>query len=170
MTIRPLGQPDVTPVAEFLNTCWRASYSGILEQSFLDAMTTTTRSQIVRRHLSAGMRGTVAVDEDGQLLGVSMYGPSHFVSLDEAGEIDMLYVHPHRLGTGLGHRLLTQAEVALMAAGYQQLCLDVFSANHQAVAFYTRHGYRVVDHKIDHIEGGEYPLDIMVKQIAAVPS
>ena len=156
---------DIPAAAEFLNACWRAAYAGILDAGFLDAMTTQTRIDILSEKLSRGLCGLIASDDDGAMIGVAMYGPTHLRILGDAGEINMIYVRPDHIGTGLGHVLFAQAEAALIGHGYSTLGLDVFSANLRAVRFYESHGYVRVGGKTDVMQGHEYPLDIMSRSV-----
>lgn len=161
--VRPLADDDMTEVAAFINTCWRQTYASILDAGFLAGLTTQGRVDILRRKLAAGMAGLVALDDDGALIGMTLYGPTHLAVLAGAGEINMIYLRADHIGTGLGHRLFAQTEVALLARGYKTLGLDVFTDNKRAIAFYEAHGYEKVGAKIDLIEGHEYLLDIMAK-------
>ncbi|MDR0284103.1 MAG: GNAT family N-acetyltransferase [Propionibacteriaceae bacterium] len=165
--IRPATGPELPELAEFLNTCWRDAYAGILADGYLAGLTTQDQTDRLRRKQAWGQSFTVARDTDGRLAGLTAYGPTHLASeapvLTGAGELGSLYIRADRRGTGLGHHLLRVAETALWAAGYTTIGLDVFRANARAIRFYERYGYVRVGEKIDHIEGRTYPLDIMAK-------
>jgi len=165
VTILPFTLDYLTPVAEFLNMGWRTTYAGILDAHFLDGLTTQTREDILRQKLARGMSGLMAHDKDGALIGFTLLGPTHLEVLGQAGEVNMLYVRPDIIGTGLGHLLMTQAEATLIADGYTAIGLDVFTPNTRAIKFYERHGYTKVGTKFDNIEGKIYELDIMLKQV-----
>jgi len=165
MIIAPLRIAGLAEAAAFVNDCWRAAYAEILDRAFLDGLTTQGRREILARKLDSGLSGEVARDDDGAMLGIVLHGPTHLRLLGDAGEINMLYVRPDRIGTGLGHALFAGAERALCGQGYTTLGLDVFSANAPAIAFYVAHGYRRVGGKVDVIDGREYELDIMAKRV-----
>ena len=165
MELTALDEADLTTVAAFLNDCWRAAYADILDADFLAGLTTADRVARLRRHRARGSIGLVAWDQ-GVVVGVVMAGPSHLPECPQAGEIDLLYVHPQLIGTGLGHRLLIAGEANLRERGYTTVCLDAFSANTRAIGFYTAHGYSKVGTAPDHLAANVYPLDIMAKPLS----
>jgi len=161
-----ITRPDPVPIREvaaFVNDCWRHTYAGILDPDFLANLTTDARAGVMGRQLGSGSEILVAYDGD-ELVAMSMYGPSHITGWEQAGLLEMLYVRPDRIGTGLGHQLLTRSEANLDAMGYTTYVLDVVAANTHAIEFYTRHGYaRVGDQTLAVIRGTTHPLDVMVK-------
>lgn len=165
LNCRVIGDDDLTPVAEFLNMCWRVTYKGILDDGFLAGLTTENRVAILRDKMARGVRGCMVFGPDEALLAVLMYGPTHLHATANAGEISMIYVRPGHTGTGLGHRLMRVAEAALMEDGYSNVELDAFVANEGALRFYRDNGYVKVGAKQDHIEGHTYDLDIMAKAL-----
>lgn len=58
-------------------------------------------------------------------------------------EICQLYVRPKALGAGLS--ILQGLETRAMVAGYRQLILETRAANHRAVRFCERHGFKEVN-------------------------
>jgi len=167
VTKSALEPANVTPAAEFLNACWRAAYAGILDAGFLSSLTTQTRVDILEKRLHTGMKGVLAHDLGGAIVGLAAFGPAHLVLLGDAGEVSMLYVRPDRIGTGLGHELLVDAESQLVSDGFTRIGLDAFTDNVRAIRFYLAHGYRKIGTKIDHIEGHEYQLDVMMKDLTS---
>jgi len=162
MIIEAARADQLSGMASFINDCWRAAYRGILDQDFLDKLTTKRRVELMSAKSRHGMTIELACD-DQEIAGLVMYGPSHFPDLPTAGEISMLYVRPDLIGQGLGHRLLVLAEGILADQGYTKIALDVFSANTRAIQFYVSHGYSKVADKPDDIDGRVYALDIMAK-------
>lgn len=56
-----------------------------------------------------------------------------------SGWVDHLYIHPEHARRGLGSRLLSHA-----LAGQHRVDLWAFQRNRAALAFYRRHGFRVL--------------------------
>jgi ribosomal protein S18 acetylase RimI-like enzyme len=54
--------------------------------------------------------------------------------------VDILAVHPHHQGRGIGAALLTQAFAAFAGAGLREAQLGVASFNERALRVYERHG------------------------------
>ena len=59
------------------------------------------------------------------------------------GWINYLAVHPNHQGTGLGRRMMDDAEIRLRAAGCPKINLQVRSTNTEVIEFYKRIGYKV---------------------------
>ncbi len=85
-----------------------------------------------------------ARDADSQVVG--------FLGVNDA-KVDMLFIHPAWRGMGIGRRLLQYAVEALNATE-----LDVNEQNEQAVGFYQRMGFVVVDRSELDGTGKPYPL------------
>ena len=69
-------------------------------------------------------------------------GSPTWPSGERAGEVETLSVHPDERGRGIGTLLLHAVERELAALGIDELSLHAISTNHQAMAFYERHGLR----------------------------
>lgn len=51
---------------------------------------------------------------------------------------------PGHQGIGVGSALLTALEAGIREAGYAVVELETLAANHRAIGFYERHGFRIV--------------------------
>jgi ribosomal protein S18 acetylase RimI-like enzyme len=76
----------------------------------------------------------------GRLCGISL---ASMVSA-ECGHITQICVSPAARGTGLGHELLRQSLISLVAMGCRAATLTVTAANEGAVKLYERVGFRTV--------------------------
>jgi ribosomal protein S18 acetylase RimI-like enzyme len=76
----------------------------------------------------------------GRPAGISL---GSFVA-DEVGHIAQLCVAPDARGAGLGYELLRRSMAGLREAGAKRISLTVTCANREAVALYTRCGFREV--------------------------
>jgi ribosomal protein S18 acetylase RimI-like enzyme len=61
------------------------------------------------------------------------------------GWINYLAVHPNHQRTGIGRRMMNEAEVRLRAAGCPKINLQVRSTNAGVIEFYKRIGYKTDD-------------------------
>ncbi|QNA87368.1 GNAT family N-acetyltransferase [Massilia sp. Dwa41.01b] len=81
----------------------------------------------------------LARDASGTALGCGALRP-----LDaDVAEIKRMYAQP---GSGAGRQLLAALETQARAFGYREIWLETRRVNLRAVAFYERHGYRVIPH------------------------
>ena len=60
---------------------------------------------------------------------------------DGVAELKRMYARP---GSGAGEHLLAALERHALAFGYRELWLETRRVNLRAIAFYERHGYRVI--------------------------
>jgi GNAT superfamily N-acetyltransferase len=86
------------------------------------------------------------MDEQGVLLG-GLVGLTYWGWL----VIDVITLEPHARGWGLGTQLLLQEETAAQARGCTRAHTSTYAF--QALAFYQRHGYRVIGQLDDYPDG-----------------
>lgn len=92
-----------------------------------------------RRFLESPRDCLVVADRQGTLTGYAL------VLMNSATRLARLYsiaVSPEARGLGLGERLLRRAEQEAAGAGRVVMRLEVHESNHNAIALYTRLGYR----------------------------
>lgn len=68
-------------------------------------------------------------------------------------KIEMLFLHPSRIGTGLGGLLITQA-----IHTYHACYVDVNEQNPKAVAFYRHYGFCVIERTAFDEQGNRFPI------------
>jgi GNAT superfamily N-acetyltransferase len=101
----------------------------------------------VEAHWAERARLLADGDESMQLLAFDESGPVGSVVVVRDGDdparfhIDSLWVEPERRGTGLGARLLSEAEAWIAAAGGREAEASVTNAAPVAARLYARAGY-----------------------------
>lgn len=138
ITIRAAAVADAEAGAACHIACWREAYAGIVPAAVLAQRTDDLPERTERwRHFIAdfGPRW-LAVADDGEVVGFSAAGPGRDDDIDVELELYAIYVRAAHYGTGVAHRLLTQA------IGDEPAYLWVFEANPRAQGFYRRHGLR----------------------------
>lgn len=128
--IRAATAEDMAAVAELWYVGWHDGHAGHVPEGLtaartLEAFHERTPSRIVDT--------TVAVSEDGELLGFIMVA---------GDEVEQVFVGRDARGTGLAARLLAEAERQVAGAGHDLAWLAVVEGNARARAFYERHGWR----------------------------
>lgn len=173
ITIRPADRAgDAWAVAEIHVASWQSAYRDILPARYLDSLhvADTGPRWLQRVQTQAALRPLVCdlwvIEEDGVVVGFAVLGACRDdVRGDEpdmagfAGEIQMLYVHPRRLGAGLGKRLIEHSFDILAQRGYYWAVVWVLEENRPAQAFYRRMGLRPDGaRRFDRFDGRAFPV------------
>ena len=142
-TVRRARPTDATGIAAVHVASWQAAYRGILPTSYLarlDPRRLAVRWRDAARRPRDGCSLWVA--ERDEVIGFARTGPCADPALvGFAGEVFMLYVHPHWWSGGHGRRLLEWAVDDLEAQGYFWAVVGVLADNAPARAFYERTGF-----------------------------
>jgi GNAT superfamily N-acetyltransferase len=134
LEIRPATPADARAIAEVHVASWRAAYSGIVPDDWLDRLDVAERT----RQWEGWIGRSIVLVTDGGDTRVVGFVAAH----EESGEIAALYVAPDHTRRGLGTRLLAAVHERLRQAGRAEAHLWVFEANAAARAFYAARGYQ----------------------------
>jgi len=162
MEIRYAKRRDLEEAAAFHNECWHWAYKDIMDADYLAGLSDEVRHEKMLKAYDEGQKPLLLFDH-GALLGFCAFGKSLTPGFPDDGEISAIYLREDAVDKGYGHVLFTRAEEELQAQGYQDLVLDVFSQNGQAITFYLAHGYVKVGDRRHKWGDREYSLDIMRK-------
>ena len=99
----------------------------------------------------------VAVDEDGEIIGLAMGGLADADELPQIGAIYALYVRMSHQGRGVGRRLVQAVAADLAQHGMTALQIGCLAANAPARRFYEALGGRIVDERLFDEEGVMLP-------------
>lgn len=147
MNIRPATADDAAALAHIHIEGWRASYGGLVEQSFLDNLDKAERTQDWIKWLGEGTEALIAYDEHEQPAGFIAFnklmtpppGMSPIRPLYTA-EILAIYILPAYWRQGLGKDLMKGAAARLKERKHKSLCLWVLEKNARGNAFYKALG------------------------------
>lgn len=157
MNILPAGPEHVADIARLADVVWRAHYPGIISNAQIDYMLAKMyHLDVLRREIASGITYLRALDRD-HLLGFAAYGPAN-------AEIKLhkLYVDPQHQRRGIGRALIQSVERA--SAG-RTLVLTVNKRNHQAIAAYQKHGFKIRNSVAVDIGGGFVMDDYVMAKI-----
>jgi GNAT superfamily N-acetyltransferase len=141
--IRPSRAGDGEPLARLHERCWRISYAGIADASWIVERPFEERVAEWERYATGGGAPMWVADHDGLVIGEVAAGASRDAEAPEwTGEVLAIYVDPDRQGAGVGSALLERAVAELRHAGHERATLWTFGDNVRATAFYERHGWR----------------------------
>jgi ribosomal protein S18 acetylase RimI-like enzyme len=148
---------DGDAIARVRIATWRATYAGIIPETFLAP---PFIAQFVERRqwMLKGMEGEefrfVAENaQEGGIVGYAVGGPALAPLSAYAGELYELYVLPYEQQQGLGHRLLLRTACELAARGYPSMRLSVLAGNWRARRFYERLGGQLIEERSVELAG-----------------
>lgn len=145
VTVRRATREDARAIATIRVTTWRVAYDGLVDDVLLERLDIdreTERRSLHWDERHVDPRATELIAEiDGEAVGWVVAGPPHTPDEPRTGQLYALYVIPDHWSTGVGHALMTAAEDALRAAGFDTAVLWVLAGNDRAAMFYERHGW-----------------------------
>ncbi|WP_405793261.1 GNAT family N-acetyltransferase [Streptomyces sp. NBC_01506] len=153
--IRAMTADDCDAVAALRIDGWRWAYTGLIPQSYLDAMSVEEDAARRRAQLADGDGRVVnlVAERAGLVVGWGCLGPSRDEGVpDGAGELYALYVSPGHVATGVGRSLLDSLLGHAAAHGHSPLLLWVLEENHRARRFYEMAGFL--------LDGAEEPFEV----------
>lgn len=153
MQVRDATPDDALAISTIRVAGWRAAYPGLMPQGMLDALdpvreAARRRERWDERHAHPHDVELLA-QEDGEIVGWAVAGPTRSEDRPGDGELYGLYVLPGRWSTGVGHLLITAVEERLRSFGYAAAHLWVLDGNERAAGFYERHGW-IGDGQVKH--------------------
>ena len=148
---------DADAIARLHADNWKATYRGILPDSYLDTEVDGERLAYWRTALATGSYSMVrmAADASSQVIGFSGLKAGKDKGYDQT--IEHLHVCASARGTGLGRALMADAARQTLARGGQSLCLWVFEDNARAIRFYEALGGVTDARGTDKFAGGDAP-------------
>ena len=113
---------------------WQESYSGLIDQNYLDALTLEKCEAIAYRWPD----NILIAKADGNVIGFCGYGQCRDEDVQDAGEIFAIYVLQEYQGRGIGSALM---QAALDQLAYDRIVLWVLQGNEKAIRFYQKCGF-----------------------------
>lgn len=158
-SIRPATVDDMVGVTRLRIAGWRAAYSHVMQQSFLDRMEALADREIATRRERFGEDGALREDgvlqwvgiQSGSIVGWALSGPGKDEDAPTERELYALYTDVASHGSGLAAALLA----AVIGDGAASLW--VLEDNPRARAFYSRRGFvadgtrKMLDGELSHI-------------------
>ena len=159
--LRAAKPTDAAAIARIHVETWRATYAGLLPDSYLVGMSTVRRAAHWSQALSQPTSGEVVLVADLAVAGVvgfASYGPVRRGGLPRAlrrhGEVYTLYVGPDHQDNGVGRLLLTGALKRLSDARFPGAVVWVLAANPSRF-FYEAMGARRAAERMERFAGDD---------------
>lgn len=148
---------DADALARLHAASWKATYRGILPDTYLDNQVDGERTRYWRAALAAAKYPILKLaHKAGSVVGlIALHNDPDDEGYDYT--IEHLHLLPDSKGRGLGRTLMKEAAMAARAAGAEAVCLWVFEENSAAIGFYERLGGVTDAHGTDKFAGGDAP-------------
>lgn len=159
LLLRPGRPDDAGRITEYHHRCWQLAFAPLLEPGAVAALGLDWRAWLFDLWLDPEQQDVTVVvaDLDGAPVG-------HTVVHEH--EVLHVFVDPDRWGTGIGRRLLAEAERLIASAGFEEAQLHTIIGNAPAVALYVSAGWTVTDQVHHSVDGElEYDEHVLVKRL-----
>ena len=158
--IRQAGPDDAAALAHVHETTWRETYTGLMSEQMLDALTADARTEAWRRILSGEtgyLATTYVADRAGTLAAFGSCGEQRdraFAAAGYKGEFAAVYVLASDQRRGLGSRLMTAMMDDLTSRRLTGYTLWVPRNNIPARSLYEKLGGILIGQREDAREQG----------------
>jgi len=140
MIIRPSRAEDGPAVASVRIASWRATYRGIVPDSYLEHMDADEAQWCKVASGEMPGAGLCVCELDGRVVGFACYGAARAPNFGCSGELYATYFLPEAIGRGFGAQAMNEAMERLKALGHEDMLLWVIENNERARRFYERFG------------------------------
>jgi ribosomal protein S18 acetylase RimI-like enzyme len=137
--IRRASVADARAIAHVQVAGWKATYSGIVPQEFLDSLDEETRATSWREHLERGGNSFFVAETRELAFGFACGGTIREPLGDCDAELYAIYLLPAFQKQGAGRQLVHALAADLRHGGFKRIAVWVLELN-PAVSFYKRMG------------------------------
>jgi ribosomal protein S18 acetylase RimI-like enzyme len=159
-SIRRAGLADAAALAQVHEATWRETYSGLMSEQMLDALTADARAEAWRRILSGEtgyLSTTYVAERAGAFVAFGSCGEQRnqdFAAAGYDGEFASVYVLRSDQRRGVGKRLMTAMMSDLADRGLAGFTLWVPRDNIPARSLYEQLGGQLIGQRTDAREQG----------------
>lgn len=134
-TVRRAQPDDADAFAACQLACWRETYDVLWGPERLAGMDVTQMAARLRQDIEAEVGDHFLAEDDGEVIGIAIAGPSRDEDAAAPRELYAIYVRAAHQGSGVSNALLTSS----LDGGPAQLW--VYRDNPRASAFYVNHDF-----------------------------
>jgi len=159
--IREQAYEDIRPTVILQAETWQATYKGILPDDYLHDLRLNVdlvTERVESRFGTKQNNKTLVIEEQGQLVGFSIYGPCRQADSEHVLEIYALYIAKSHQGQGLGRQVVGHILEKVRESSYSSLVIWALKDNPHR-HFYRKLGGRVCDEK-EIVIGGQSFLEL----------
>lgn len=148
ITVRQATIADAAALARVHVDTWRSTYRGIVPDDYLASLSYERRTARWTEQIQATLAGKfeiiVAENDDRQIVGFVNGGPNRDDDPVYKGELYAIYILQAYQGRGIGKILVPPLAKSLLAMGFDNMLLWVFTENAPARRFYESIGGQFV--------------------------
>ena len=115
---------------------WQETYSGLVDQAYLDNLTLEKCTDIAFRWLD----NLLVAKENDKVIGFVGYGAYRDNTLPETGEVFSIYILKEYYDQKVGYKLMSAAIEKL--SEYNKIAVWVLEGNQRAIQFYEKCGFQ----------------------------
>jgi ribosomal protein S18 acetylase RimI-like enzyme len=127
MNIKQAKVEDAETLAKIHIESWQAAYLEIIPDEILLNLNKEKRATQFRSNIINQTEEIYLAEIDDEVVGLIGIGKSRDIDADEAGEIFGIYLSPKFWRKGIGRALINEGEKLLLAKGYSEIILWVWS-------------------------------------------
>jgi ribosomal protein S18 acetylase RimI-like enzyme len=160
IALRLATADDSDSIAEVHVASWRTTYAGVVDQSYLDALSVGDRAAAWKRRLATSDPSApdvlVAEDQHRGVVGFISGGAIRDVIPGFDAELHAIYLLQSNQREGLGRRLAREWAALAIDRGFRAAVVRVLAQN-PACAFYERLGATVLEEGTHAVGDKSYP-------------
>lgn len=143
--IRKKEIKDCAQVEKITTVCWQSTYKGIVNDTFLEYLTTNEQGRVDRaiENINDINNITHVIEVNNQVIGFVRFGRTSYKEYKDIGEIFALYVLPEYHRSGYGKSLVNEALNELHKLGYNNAIIGCLSKN-KSNEFYKHIGGKLI--------------------------
>ena len=138
MVIRFAKQEDLENISVLYVRNHKATYRGLLSDSYLDALTVESAAAKWKQKMDAEDDCLLIAEQDGSFLGFAAAMPDP--DLEQTWYLESLHVAEDARGRGVGTALIREAARHAGEAGFTQMSVCIVRGNERAGALYRKLG------------------------------
>lgn len=166
-TIRNATESDAEGIAFVHVNSWKTSYTGIIDQSFLENLSYEKRLASWKEILQSKNTQQLVALFDDQIVGFAGFGSARLEScIDHSllkdktaniGEVYSIYLLEQHKGKGCGKALFNKCRYHLSQEGVESFVVRALTDNIRAIHFYEREGGKLIEEINISIGDKNYP-------------
>jgi GNAT superfamily N-acetyltransferase len=158
ITVKPATLNDLEAVARIHVDTWRSTYTGVIDQAYLDLLSYEAKAAQWKQGIESGNPGIFryAAESGGAVSGIAIFGKTRDQLSDADCELYALYVADEAQGTGAGYALFAEAASILSRNGYHKMLIKVLKENPKGIRFYERQGCIAIGEAEIELDGQTY--------------